>query len=318
MADSIKTLPKSSAIETRRFWGKPRMSRALVPYLLLAPTLLMLVPFPIYLMFYVVRTSFLDWSLTMPWLGINWIGLDNYRQFLSDGASLHSILTALIFTATTLIVELGLGLGVGHLMARESRLMSTLRGFILLPMVITPVVVGLLWRMMYQGDLGIISYSIGALGFPKMTILGDRNLALPALIVVSIWQYAPFLILVVVAGLKSLPVEPLESAIIDGASGWQMFRFITLPMLKPLLVIALLIRCIDAFRTFDLIYIMTAGGPGIRTETISMHIFREGFLVFHMGYASMLTIVLLTAMNVLAFAFLMVLRERKERRPGAA
>ena len=280
-----------------------RLSRAWIPWLLLAPTLVVLVPFPIYLLATIVRNSLFDWTLTMPWLGQLFVGLGNFRTILGDAASLQSILTALVFTLGTLAAELTLGIGVGHLLIRETRLMSTLRGFILLPLVITPVVVGLLWRMMYQGDLGIITYLLGVLGFPKMTILAHLQLALPAVIVVSIWQYAPFLILVTVAGLKALPTEPFEAALIDGASGWQVFRLITIPLLRPLLYIALLIRFIDAFKQFDLIYIMTGGGPGIRTETISMHIFREGFLVFHMGYAAALTIVLIFVVNLFAILY---------------
>ena len=280
-----------------------KLSRAWIAWALLAPTLLVLVPFPIYLLATIVRNSLFDWTLTMPWLGQLFVGLGNFKTLLGDTASLQSILTALTFTLGTLAAELGLGIGVGHLLIRETRLMSTLRGFILLPLVITPVVVGLLWRMMYQGDLGIITYLLGVIGFPKMTILAHLQLALPAVIVVSIWQNAPFLILVTVAGLKALPTEPFEAALIDGASGWQVFRLITIPLLRPLLYIAMLIRFIDAFRQFDLIYIMTGGGPGIRTETISMHIFREGFLVFHMGYAAALTIVLIFVVNLFAMLY---------------
>ena len=202
---------------------RKRLSRTWIPWLLLAPTLAILVPFPLYLLAAIVRNSLFDWTLTMPWLGQLFVGLGNFKNILGDADSLRSILTALLFTLATLAAELGLGLTVGHLLIRETRLMSTLRGFILLPLVVTPVVVGLLWRMMYQGDLGIITYLLGVLGFPKMTILAHLQLALPAVIVVSIWQYAPFLILVTVAGLKALPTEPFEAAIIDGASGWQVF-----------------------------------------------------------------------------------------------
>ena len=280
-----------------------KLSRAWIAWALLAPTLVVLVPFPLYLLATIVRNSLFDWTLTMPWLGQLFVGLGNFKTLLGDTASLQSILTALVFTLGTLAAELTLGIGVGHLLIRETRLMSTLRGFILLPLVITPVVVGLLWRMMYQGDLGIITYLLGVIGFPKMTILAHLQLALPAVVVVSIWQNAPFLILVTVAGLKALPTEPFEAALIDGASGWQVFRLITIPLLRPLLYIAMLIRFIDAFRQFDLIYIMTGGGPGIRTETISMHIFREGFLVFHMGYAAALTIVLIFVVNLFAMLY---------------
>ena len=283
--------------------GHRRLSRAWIAWLLLAPTLLILVPFPLYLLASIVRNSLFDWTLTMPWLGQLFVGLGNFKTILGDSDSLRSILTALMFTLATLAAELGLGLAVGHLLIRETRLMSSLRGFILLPLVITPVVVGLLWRMMYQGDLGIITYLLGVLGMPKMTILAHLDLALPAVVVVSIWQNAPFLILVTVAGLKALPTEPFEAALIDGASGWQVFRLITIPLLRPLLYIAMLIRFIDAFKQFDLIYIMTGGGPGIRTETISMHIFREGFLVFHMGYAAALTIVLIFVVNLFAILY---------------
>ena len=288
-----------------------KITKAHEPWLLLIPCLLILVPLPIFLFEYIIRSSLFEWSLTMPWLGKNFVGLDNFRKLLSDPAALQSVLTAIVFTLSTLAVELALGLGVGHLLVGETRVISTLRGFILLPLVITPVVVGLLWRMMYQGNLGILSYTISAMGFPKTTILADPRFALAAVVVTSIWQNAPFLILVVVAGIKALPSEPFEAALIDGASRWQMFLHITLPLLSPLLIIALLIRFIDAFKTFDLIYIMTAGGPGIRTETISMHIFRKGFIVFHMGYAATLTLVLFVVVNIFAVMFWMATNKQK-------
>ena len=281
-----------------------KLSRTYIPWLLLTPALVILVPFPLYLLAAIVRNSLFDWTLTMPWLGELFVGLGNFRNILGDADSLHSIVTALLLHPRHPgRRSWGWDISVGHLLIRETRLMSTLRGFILLPLVITPVVVGLLWRMMYQGDLGIITYLLGVIGFPKMTILAHLQFALPAVIVVSIWQNAPFLILVTVAGLKALPTEPFEAALIDGASGWQVFRLITIPLLRPLLYIVLLIRFIDAFRQFDLIYIMTGGGPGIRTETISMHIFREGFLVFHMGYAAALTIVLIFVVNLFAILY---------------
>ena len=249
----------------------------------------------------------------MPWLGKNFVGIDNFITLLADDVALSSINTALIFTFSSLFIELFLGLSVGHLLIDENRLMNTLRSFILLPMVITPVVVGLLWRMMYQGNLGIISYTLGEMGLPKTTILGDIKYALIAVIITSVWQNAPFLILVVTAGLKSLPLEPYEAALIDGASKWDMFIHITLPLLRPLLIIALLIRFIDAFRTFDIIYIMTAGGPGITTETISMHIFRKGFIVFDMGYAAALTLILFIVVNIFVIIFLKITNKQKNK-----
>lgn len=283
------------------------------PWILLTPSLIVLVPLPIFLFEYIIRNSLYEWSLSMPWLGKNFVGIDNFITLLADDVALSSINTALIFTFSSLIIELFLGLSVGHLLIDENRLMNTLRSFILLPMVITPVVVGLLWRMMYQGNLGIISYTLGEMGLPKTTILGDIKYALIAVIITSVWQNAPFLILVVTAGLKSLPLEPYEAALIDGASKWEMFIHITLPLLRPLLIIALLIRFIDAFRTFDIIYIMTAGGPGITTETISMHIFRKGFIVFDMGYAAALTLILFIVVNIFVIIFLKITNKQKNK-----
>ncbi len=295
--------------------GRERKRRNLTPWYLIAPSFLFLVPVPLYLMYFLVRASFFDWDLNQPWLGQIWVGLGNYRAFFHDADALRSVWTAVLFTLVLIGLELVIGIGLGLLLQEDSRVISVFRGLFMLPLVVTPVVIGLLWRFMYNPDLGILNYFISALGFGKVGFLIDRHLALWSIVLAALWQNLPFMTLVVVAGLKAMPVEPFEAAMIDGASGLQAFRYITLPLLRPLLLVALLIRFIDAFKTFDLIYIMTSGGPGTATQTISMLIYREGFAKFYVGYASMLTIILLVIVNI--FAFLVITAQSRSREKEA-
>ncbi len=279
------------------------IKRQHIPYLLLLPTIILLVPIGVFPLLYVLRLSFLEWNPTKPQLGEVFVGLGNFIEFFGDDYSLKTLLTSFTFTLATVSLEVCLGIGAALLLQKESRFMSFVRSIILLPLVMTPVVVGILWRMMYQSEFGIINYFLTTLGLGKVTLSNPRT-ALPALIIVSLWEYTPFMILIALAGLKSLPTEPLEAAAIDGASSWQMLRYVVLPMLKPVILIGVLIRSIDAFKILDLMFVTTRGGPGQVTETISLRIYYVAFRFFHMGYASTLTIILIIIINVVVYLLL--------------
>jgi multiple sugar transport system permease protein len=271
----------------------------------------MLVPIGVLPLLYVLRLSFMEWTLTKPQLGQTFVWFDNYARFFADEYTLKTLLTSLIFTFSTIVLEVLLGIGAALLLQKESRFMSFIRSVILLPLVMTPVVVGILWRMMYQSEFGIINYMLTGLGLGKIT-LANPVTALPALVIVSLWQYTPFMTLIVLAGLKSLPHEPLESAAIDGANGWQMFRHIVLPMLRPVILIGVLIRSIDALKILDLMFVTTRGGPGQVTETISLRIYYVAFRFFHMGYASTLTVVLIVIINIVCLLMLKYFRSAQK------
>ena len=291
--------------------SKGIIKRQHIPYLFLLPTIIMLLPIGVFPILYVARLSFFQWNPTKPHLGEIFVGLGNFIEFFGDVYSLKTLLTSLIFTVSTVCLEVFLGIGAALLLQKESRFMSFVRSIILLPLVMTPVVVGILWRMMYQSEFGIVNYFLSTLGLGKVTFSNPAT-ALPALIIISVWEYTPFMILIALAGLKSVPTEPLESAAIDGANDWQMFRHIVLPMLKPVILIGVLIRSIDAFKILDLMFVTTRGGPGQITETISLRIYYVAFRFFHMGYASTLTIILIVIINIVVFNLLKYFRTAQD------
>ena len=182
-----------------------------------------------------------------------------------------------------------------HSAASQSALRQAglIRTILILPTMMTPVVVGLIWRFMYNPELGMANYLLSFLGLGPFNWLGNRHLAMYAVMFADIWQWTPFMALVMLAGLQALPDEPFEAASIDGASGLQMVRYITLPLLRPTMLVAVLIRLMDAFKSFDLIFVLTGGGPGMTTEVLSFHIYRTGFKFFHMGYAAAMSYVML-------------------------
>jgi len=295
---------------------KRRRRRHYTHFLLLAPVILLLLPIGVFPLLYVLRVSLFEANLNKAYLGDIFVGLNNYRDFFLDTYTWRTLLTSLIFTVSTVALELAVGLGAALLLQKESRFMSFVRSLILLPLVMTPVVVGVLWRMMYQSEFGIINYFLTVLGFEKVSFLSEPGVALPALIVVSLWEYAPFMILIMLAGLKSLPEEPLEAAAIDGASDWQMLRYIVLPMLKPVILIGVLIRSIDAFKVLDLMFVTTRGGPGSITETISLRIYYTAFRFFQMGYAATLTVILIIVINISVILLIKVFRSSQAELAG--
>jgi len=165
-----------------------------------------------------------------------------------------------------------------------------------------------MWAMMYNADYGVFSYLFGLLGFERRSLIGDPSTALLSVIVTDIWQWTPFMMILLLSGLQSLPQEPYEAAQIDGASKLQTTRFITLPMLMPTIMVAVIFRTLDAIKIFDIVYTLTAGGPGIATEVVSLFIYRTGFRFFHMGYATALSWVLLAVTIVISQVYIKLIR----------
>jgi multiple sugar transport system permease protein len=178
-------------------------------------------------------------------------------------------------------------------------------------MVIPPIVAGLIWRFMYDDAIGLINYIVTLIGLNRQAWLGSPVLALPAIIITDIWQWTPFLMLIVLAGLHALPEEPFEAARVDGATNWQILRFITIPMLKNVILVGFLIRIIELFRTFDTIYIMTEGGPGTATETMSIRSYLLGFRFFATGRATAFSLIMLFIIIYICSRFIKALQNEE-------
>lgn len=257
-----------------------------------APAVIVLSAVMILPLLYNLFMSLHEWYLTNPG-GPQFIGLRNYAEiFVKDENFRQSIWRTLYFTALATTIEMALGLGIALLLNRQFKGHQVVRTLFMLPLMATPTAMALMWVLMYNPTLGVLNYLLGLVGVPPQEWLSNVHLVIPSLVVVDVWQNTPFVVLVLLAGLSSLPVAPYESARIDGAGTWQLFWNITLPLLRPAIMVAVLFRVIDTLKTFDTIYVMTQGGPGRASETINLFAFRSGFVNLHMGYASAVSVTL--------------------------
>ncbi|PYM15773.1 MAG: sugar ABC transporter permease [Candidatus Rokuibacteriota bacterium] len=228
-------------------------------------------------------------SLARP----RFIGLGNYaRILLGDPRFREAVVRTIYFTVLAVAAETVLGVAMALLFNREFWGRGLLRTLAILPMVATPTAIALVFVMMYHPTLGVANYLLTVVGLSGFRWTYSSQTALYAIAVVDVWQWTPLIMLIALAGLASLPREPYEAAHLDGASTWQAFWHITLPLLRPTIVVAILFRAIDALKTFDVIFVMTQGGPANATETINLLLFNQAFSYFNMGYASSMAVAL--------------------------
>ena len=252
-----------------------------------AVTLLM--AFPVGYTLYMSVHSWYASSVTSP----HFVGLENFRRaFVEDDRFRNALWLTVYFTALATALQLVLGVSLALVLNRPFRGKGLVRSIFLLPMVATPVAIALVWMMMYNPTLGVMNYLVGLVGLGPYRWVSNAAIVVPALAVVDTWEWTPLITLITLAGLATLPIEPYESALIDGASVTQMFWRITLPLLRPTIMVALLFRAIDCLKTFDIIYVMTQGGPGFASETLNVYTFQVGLFYFHIGYASSLLVIL--------------------------
>jgi len=279
---------------------------------LLAPLLVFVIAIAIYPLFFSFFISFFKYRLTDPDQPRTFLWFENYITAFQDPQVLKSISNTLIFVFGTVATEMVVGLLLALLLASETRLMQTIRSFLLIPMAIPPLVVGVVWKSLYNADFGVIPYYLELAGFDVgRGPLGEISTAMPAVILIDLWQWSPLLMVIFLAGLKSLPHDPYEAAVVDGATRWQSFWYITLPMLQPTILIGLLMRTTQSFKVFDIIYATTAGGPGSATTVLNYHIFTVGMTFFDMGYAAALANILLVIVAILSILYVMVLERQQ-------
>jgi multiple sugar transport system permease protein len=257
------------------------------------PATILLVLITLFPFLYLIYNSLMRWNLQRAYMGKAFIGLENYRNMLADPLFWDAMRVTVLATVSIVVVQLVLGMVLALLFSRQMAGRRVLRSLFLLPLITTPVVVGLTWRMLFNADLGMINYVLRSMGLPEPLWLASTAWALPSIIITDTWQVVPFVTLMFVAGLQSLPVEPREAATIDGASPVRIFFDITLPQLRPLIFLAMLFRVTDALRLFDLIYVMTSGGPANATQTLNLYAFKVGFTFLDIGYGSALAVALM-------------------------
>ena len=272
-------------------------------FALLAPALLILVLTTTAPLVYLLWTSLQRVDLSMPWLS-GFAGADNFARMSGDPRFWGSLWLTLIYTGTTVVLQVAIGLALALLVLQIPRGQSALRVAAILPIVLAPVVVGLFWRtFVLSPDFGLVDLVTRALGLGSHNWLGDPRLALISVIAIHTWQWTPFAFLVMLASLSSLPPDIFEAARIDRANAWQRFRRITLPLIRPAIVIVLILRTMIALSAFAAIFAATGGGPGTATEILNLYAYRTSFSELNLGYGAALAVVLLAI--TLAISFLM-------------
>ncbi|HBG02002.1 MAG TPA: sugar ABC transporter permease [Firmicutes bacterium] len=255
------------------------------------PALIFVIVMMAFPILYTLRLSFTQWSMSATRAPV-WLGLANYKSFFSsDPRFWGAVGRTFAFTMIAVAVETILGVVIALVLNRETRGQNFIKTLFLLPMIATPVAVGMVWLLMYEPSIGVLNYLLGLIGLPQGLWLASPQQALGSLILVDVWQWTPMITLIVLAGLASLSREPFEAAIVDGASRLQIIRHITIPLIQPTIVASVILRSIDAFKTYDIIYTMTQGGPGFATETLNIYSFVLGFQYFQMGKASALLMI---------------------------
>ncbi|MEL6645434.1 MAG: sugar ABC transporter permease [Pseudomonadota bacterium] len=269
-----------------------------------APAGLVMILALFYPIAYMVWGSFHDWDPSQNLGEADWIGLGNYIKLLGDAAFHTSFWITLVFAFTVVAVEMVLGVGLALLLDRNIRGMSVLRTLFILPMMIAPVVVGLVWRYMFHATYGTFNRFLESIGLPSIDWLGQNPLL--SVIIADIWQWTPFIFILSLAALQSLPRSTLEAARIDGATAWQQVIHIKLPLMAPVLFVTMLLRLIDAFKVLEVILVMTGGGPGLSTEILALRIARTAREFRELGEAAAMSNYLLMLLMILTlgmFAF---------------
>lgn len=271
-------------------------------------TILAFLAFPILLALWYSLTNYKLTNVAGP----QFIGLGNYLYILKDPQTLDRLVTTLKFVLLSLGIELPGGFAVALLLNRESRGIRALRTVVLMPMMVPFIVAALVWRTMMAPVEGVLNYGLSLVGMPPSAWLGSPTTALPSVVLIDVWTQIPFVSLVLLAGLQGLPREPYEAARIDGASEWQLFRYLTLPLMTPFLSLISIFRAIETFKVFDIIFATTKGGPGKSTTTLNIAAYREGFTYGSMGSA-LSYVFLLALLIVLVVGVLTMLWRRSSR-----
>lgn len=274
-------------------------------YIFTLPTIAFVLAMIVFPLLYTFRLSFFETSLSSNGV-MTWMGFGNYTSLFSDSRFISAVGRTFLFTVSALFFEVILGVSIAIFLSRDFYGKNIVKTMFLLPMVATPVAIGLVWTLIYEPTIGIANVVLGKFGLPPQVWLGSPNTALMSLVLVDVWQWTPMIMLITLAGISALPGEPYESAYVDGATKWQTFWKVTLPLLTPTILVAILLRLIDVLKTFDIIYSTTQGGPGFASETLNILAYRQAFENFQFGQSSATLVVFFVIVLSIAVLFIRI------------
>lgn len=283
---------------------KKSKSDKVASWCFMLPTMIFLGITALLPLLYSLYLSFFKLKLNLPNAVPEFVGLQNYIKMLTDETVRTSTMNTLFFAVVSVALEVIVGLFVAMALCSDKMWAKIATSIFLIPTIMAPVAIGTLWRMMLDSTTGIINYFLSFFGVPSITWLSSPKTAMLAVILVNVWQLAPWVTIICAAGLKALPQDCLEAACVDGASNGVIFRKIILPMVAPLLTIVVMLRFVDAFKVFDTVYVMTNGGPGTSTEMLPNYIYKQGLRFFDAGYSAALAIGFVVVMTVVTVGFL--------------
>lgn len=276
-------------------------SRRLLPWLLLTPALLIFAGLTLYPLGRTLALSL--FATDYGFENAKFVGFENFQELWGSRFFRQAVTNTVLFTVVSTVLEVAAGLGLALLLDRAFPGRTLIMTLLLAPFVLSTMVVTAIWRAWFHFDLGFLNNLLRAVGLPGVPWLFDPNLALWSIVLVDVWQTAPFAFLIIFAGLRLIPQDVYEAARVDGAGPWRRFRDMTLPLLAPYLFVAALLRSVDSFKLFDKVYAMTGGGPGQATETVSMFVYRQGFRFFDIGLASAAAVVMIAVAGLLAAVY---------------
>ena len=301
---SVVTQAEPAATENNaapaREWRPPSYWPFVIPALVVV---LAVIIFP---WVFTIWMSLREWKVGSP---TTFVGLANYLRLPTDPRFVEAVGHTLSYTALSVVLPLVFGTLAAVVFHQKFAARGFWRGIFIMPMMATPVAIALVWTMMFHPQLGVLNYLLSLVGIPPQLWVFNPTTVIPSLVLVETWQWTPLVMLIVLGGLAAIPTEPYESAQIDGANFWQVFRFITLPLIMPFLFIAGMIRMIDAVKSFDIIFAITQGGPGSASETINVYLYSVAFVYYDLGYGSAIAVVFFLLIVALA-ALLLYLRKR--------
>ena len=275
-----------------------------VPAFYLGPAVLVMASACLYPVISAFQLGLYDWSLGTPWSSARFVGIDNFVTAFGNPRVWSSLLTTLMFAAVCVSAEMVLGIAVALALEHPTRGMAFFRTLFILPMMIAPIAVGLAWRYLFDAQFGLINAVLALFGIAAKGWLADPTLAFAAIVIADVWQWTPFVFIMMIAALANVDSSVIEASRIDGASWWQMTRRVKLPMVMHVIAITLMMRLIDAFRVLEVIYVLTFGGPGDSTEILSLHIYKTAFVGQQLGVAAAISVLLLMVVALLSWGAL--------------
>jgi multiple sugar transport system permease protein len=282
-------------------------------WLFMGPSVLIILSLVIFPLFFSINVSLKTWLMNAPLIPKKFNNFENYSRVVRDPNFLVVFRNTFIIVVLATGSEFLLGLLLAYLMSRITKFSHIMTILLVIPMMAAPVMVGIIWKMFYEPTFGFLNLFLKLIGSNLIIEwLSDSRIALVSIAISDIWEWTPFIFLILYAGIISLPKEPFEAAIVDGASGWKIFIKIIMPLLKPAILVGVLIRTIDCFKFFDVIWILTGGGPGNTTENLSMYIYHNAFKYFDLGYASALSFILLVFVMIPTTLFLRFMTKGEE------